>query len=145
MKFPKKKWTKNRQGKNLVSTLDRWFSLFIRLRDADSNGICRCITCGTLHPWNAGDAGHFISRDHKATRYDPRNSNFQCAYCNRFQSGRQYEHGMAIDKKWGAGTAEQIKNLSQVPYCKLDDFYLETKIAEYKKKAKELKLKLSIK
>jgi hypothetical protein len=33
--------------------------------------------------------------------------------CNRFEGGRPYEFGIAIDKRWGKGTAARLYKLSQ--------------------------------
>lgn len=144
MKFPKKKWLGQPSKKeNLEATLDKWFSKYIRLRDSDKNGICCCITCLRIFHWKEGDAGHFISRDRSATRYDERNVNAQCVPCNRFKSGLQYEHGLAIDKKYGPGTAQMLNILSKV-HSKLNDFYYKRQIEIYKKKVKEMSNKLLI-
>lgn len=85
---------------------DRLFSLYIRQRDADGNGYCRCITCGTPHHWRKVHAGHFIIRGKENTRYNEKNVNSQCVSCNTFKEGMQYEHGKAIDHKYGEGTAD---------------------------------------
>lgn len=90
---------------------DRYFSKYIRERDANYAGIATCITCGRAT--TDFDAGHFISRRYLATRYDERNCNAQCMKCNRFESGRQYEHGLAIDVKYGEGTAKELLGKSQ--------------------------------
>jgi len=90
------------------TTLWNWFSKYIRLRDADDNGYCRCIISGKPIFWKDCDAGHFISRRHKATKYDERNVHAQGRGSNRFKSGEQYAYGLAIDKKYGAGSAERI-------------------------------------
>lgn len=66
---------------NLKATLDRWFSLYIRLRDSDANGFGRCISCGKLVHYKEADCGHFINRQHMNTRYDERNCNLQCRSC----------------------------------------------------------------
>ena len=129
---------RKRQPKDLFGTLDRIFSLFIRLRDADNSGYCCCITCGKIFHWKNGDAGHFIPRDRHATRYNTKNVNFQCLHCNRFRSGEQYAHGIAIDKKYGTGTADQLKLLSQSK-AHLKDFWLQYHIDLYRQKVKQLK------
>ena len=122
----------------LIASLDHIFSVYIRLRDADKNGMCRCITCGKPFPWKECDAGHFITRDRKATRWEEKNVNAQCPRCNRFRSGEQYEHGLAIDRKYGAGTADRLKRLGSMR-SKLSASWLEYQIEEYRKKVKELK------
>lgn len=64
-----------------VDALDRAFSKFIRLRDSDDNGLCRCISCGKLHMWDDIDCGHFVNRRHMGTRFDEKNCNAQCRSC----------------------------------------------------------------
>lgn len=41
----KKRKIKTKSRSQLVKELDAIFSRYIRLRDADKNGICTCITC----------------------------------------------------------------------------------------------------
>lgn len=141
---PKKKWgwaksqTPKDDRKKLIATLDRWFSKFIRLRDSDSNGICRCITCGKPDHWKEVDAGHFVSREKMVVRYDERNVHAQCYQCNRFKSGNQFEHGKAIDRKYGPGTADTLVSFGKVRGGKMDSYFLELKIDEYKAKVKKL-------
>lgn len=91
-----------------IKTLDSYFSQYIRLRDANDEGYCQCCTCLKWYKWNNMDAGHFISRMFKSTRWNEKNCNPQCKSCNRFQSGKQYEHGLWINQKYGKDTAEII-------------------------------------
>lgn len=52
--------------------------------------------------------GHFMSRRFPATRWDEENCNAQCAGCNMFGNGEQYKYGLAVDLKYGVGTAEKL-------------------------------------
>jgi len=141
---PKKKWgwTKSEKPvddkKKLIATLDRWFSKFIRLRDSDSNGYCRCVTCTKILPWKEMDAGHFVSREKIVTRWDEFNVHAQCPWCNRFKAGNQYEHGKAIDRMHGNGAADILNARGKARGGKIDSFYLQTLIEEYKIKVKKL-------
>jgi predicted ATP-dependent serine protease len=56
------------------------------------------------------DTGHFQSRRFLLTRYDERNANGQCQNCNQWNSGEQYKHGLAVDDKFGEGTAQELEN-----------------------------------
>ena len=103
---------KSKNKSRAMAKADRYFSEYIRLRDSDQNCNAICITCRKVAHISEMDAGHFIDRSHKATRYEEQNVNAQCRACNRFQSGRQYEHGIAIDLKYGAGTADPKKSLT---------------------------------
>lgn len=74
-----------------------------------------------------------------ATRWEEKNVNAQGRQDNRFLSGKQFEHGKAIDKKWGEGTAEFLLHKSKFD-CKFMDRELETMIKYYKQAVKELKI-----
>lgn len=149
MQYPKKKWmSKNHYSDStsfpkLIKKLDLIFSKYIRIRDADKNGICRCVTCSKRFFWKEGDAGHFVHRDRKATRFDTRNCHAQCSYCNRFRSGNQYLHGEAIDRICGNGTAAILQALGRARGTKITAYWLEQEIEKFKKLLKEEKKKLA--
>lgn len=106
---PKKKASDGMTKAKARAKADKQFSLFIRLRDSDENGIATCITSGRRAHWSTMDCGHYVSRAKMATRYDERNCNAQSKMANRFQGGHFVEHGNAIDRKHGAGTAETLR------------------------------------
>ncbi len=108
---------------------DKYFSLYIRERDKDKP----CCTCGKRS--NLKDAGHFISREKEATRYDEKNVHGQCQECNRFKYGKQYEHSLHIDKLYGKGTAESLLLKSRMT-CKRNQFDYEMIAEEFKNKLK---------
>jgi hypothetical protein len=143
MMFPKKKWCGGSKTSrvSLIHKLDKAFSDFVRLRDSvgisDSLWI-RCITCNKFVPLKESDAGHFMSRNHLATRYNVMNVNAQCRKCNRFQSGRQFEHGQAIDKKYGPGTAEKLVMFSKMKQKFTEQGYLNM-IQFYRGEVKRMK------
>ncbi len=69
---------------NLKTKLDRVFSEYIRLRDTaghSKEGYFRCISCGQIKPYSQADCGHYIGRQHMATRYNEINCNAQCRNC----------------------------------------------------------------
>ena len=102
---------------------DKYFQKFIRLRDKGKP----CITCGE---YRTLECGHFISRRFDSTRYDEKNAHGQCAKCNRFEYGNQFEHAIQIDNLYGIGTAESLlmksKMLSKrtrIDYERIANFY----------------------
>lgn len=109
---------------------DKYFSEYIRLRDKDK----MCVTC---FGGGVNDCGHFISRRFEATRFDEKNSNGQCIKCNRFQYGNQFEHGQAIDRMYGEGTAAELLQKSKMT-CKRSRFDFDHIAQEYKDKIHEL-------
>lgn len=133
-----KKSKKKTDQKKLIDKLDTIFSKFIRLRDSNDQGICKCITSGQMDEWGSMDAGHFMSRNNFSTRWHEQNVNAQSRKDNRFLGGRQYEHSLAIDKKYGEGTAEKLLILSKQPK-KFADFELEELIKYYTEQVKQLK------
>ena len=138
-KFKQKKPGKKNDRQKLIAKLDTVFSLFIRLRDSDHNGVCKCITCGKIDHYTAMDAGHFVTRDNMGTRWEEENVNAQCPACNRFKSGKQFEHGLAIDRKFkqpGLASKLVIKGNG---VCNWQDFELEAMYRFYKQAVKELK------
>lgn len=124
--------------------LDKAWSVFIRLSNANEDGVCFCITCGKAHHWKAIDCGHFVDRDHLPTRWHKVNCKPQCIECNRFKTGKRYQFGMALNKAYGVGTAEYLIELgdskSNDIKDNLDDLYIKV-LAD----VRELKKRLGIK
>lgn len=91
-----------------INKLDLAFGKMIRARDEDKG----CITCGRSEAtWHCG---HFRPRGAMNTRFDPQNANKQCAYDNIYKDGMAYEHGLAIDRKFGKGTAAALYKKSKI-------------------------------
>jgi len=122
----------------LKKELDKWFSLYIRLRDS-KNGLVQCFTCGVVKHYKSGmQCGHFQSRRFMATRYDEQNCAAQCVACNMFRAGEQYRFALAVDSKYGKGTADdlQFKARQIMKFTRAD---YEDKISYYKSVVKKLK------
>lgn len=122
---------------NLKATLDRWFSIYIRLRDSDANGYGRCISCGKLVHYKDADCGHFINRQHMNTRFDERNCNLQCRSCNRFDEGNNVGYMQGLVKKYGQCVVQEL-TLKKHLYRRYSNFEYEELIKYYKQKVKEL-------
>lgn len=120
-----------------VSKCDHWFSIYIRLRDANDDGFCRCIVSGEWVHWTTCDAGHFISRRESATKYHEQNVHAQKRQSNRFKSGEQLLYGKNLDKIYGAGTADKILVLSKA-YKKFEQFEINAMGQHYQKQAEEI-------
>tara|TARA_R110001583_G_scaffold4413_5_gene25495 strand:- start:245 stop:658 length:414 start_codon:yes stop_codon:yes gene_type:complete len=99
----------------LKKELDKWFSLYIRLRYATDEGLCQCFTCGKVAHYKTGGMqnGHFQSRRHHATRWNEQNCQVQCVKCNMFSgSGEQWKFGISLNAKYGEGTANELEFLA---------------------------------
>jgi hypothetical protein len=134
----KKRAPKQSDNSKLRAKVDTIFSEYIRLRDADSNGMVKCITCGDAHHWTDIDCGHFVRRWNGATRYDLRNSNGQCRTCNAANDGKEDEHAIAIDKIHGPGTADKLRKLGNEE-LKLMNHELESMYQELRTEVKALR------
>jgi len=111
------------------------FSEYIRRRDADEEGICKCITCGLVRHWKQMDCGHGIGRQHWGTRYDERNNHAQCKRCNGFEGGKREVYKEAVDQKYGAGTWDLLE-LKSKKGKRLSAFEIEALTKHYKEKLK---------
>lgn len=124
---------------------DKWFSIYIRLRDSDWQGYARCITTGQKKHWKELDCGHFQTRQHLMTRWNELNCNAQSKMANGPLGGMQYEHGLAIDRRYGKGTADQMVALARTTrkftigdILDIADKYKEKALIEAKKRGIEL-------
>ena len=88
--------------------LDNLFSLYIRLRDADSNGNVTCCNCGKTIRWTEATNGHFVKRRHRALRWDERNCHPECAECNAADVNLGYVQYMV--NRYGAWIFEELNN-----------------------------------
>lgn len=121
----------------LKKELDKWFSIYIRTREMDEDGFVSCFTCGRRNHWEKMHAGHFISRRHLSTRWHPHNVEVQDPKCNLFGQGEQYVFSIKLDQKYGEGTAEDMKSLSNST-MKFSRFDYEMLIDEYKEKCSNI-------
>ena len=122
--------------KSLIKKLDTIFSIYIRLRDANKDGFCKCISCQKINHWKDVDAGHFIGRRHLITRYDPKNVYAQCRYCNRYLAGNQYLYSVSL-KKIDSNLPEKLLRKSRKT-IKLSNDELLVLIKKYKKLVEKL-------
>jgi len=122
---------KSKSINQLVADLDKVFSIFIRLRDIDDEGFSYCVTCGKPMTLKTSQCGHFISRRHYATRWEEKNCAAQCVGCNIYTQGKQYEFGLAIDERFGVGTAQKLLIQSKNKFKK-DKAILQILINKYK-------------
>src|SRR6266481_3775812 len=94
--LPRKKKVKT--VSQLKKEADKVYSLHIRLKYADDNGMVSCYTCGKRNNYKEGmQCGHFISRSHLILRYDDRNCRVQCSGCNMWGKGKIPEFGNKLE------------------------------------------------
>jgi len=98
--------------KSLVKKLDDIFSKYVRMVNADPHtGLNSCYTCGLVKHWKELQCGHFQTRGHYMTRWNPDNCRPQCGRCNML-SGEQYRFGLELDREFYSGKAEELEILA---------------------------------
>ena len=122
----------------LKKELDKWFSLYIRLREANEYGMVQCFTSGRVYHYKKIHAGHFMSRRHLSTRWCETNVQPQSAADNLFGQGEQFKFGLNLDGKYGEGTAEELQYLARTT-LKISRIEYEEKISYYKSLVEKLK------
>ena len=127
----------------LKKELDKWFSLFIRLRFATKEGVCQCVTCGKIAHYKCMQNSHFQSRKHLSTRWNEKNCQVGCVKCNVFNYGEQYKFFLYLDGKYGEGTAKELEYLAkQITKISRSDY--EEKISYYKDAVEKINKKKGI-
>lgn len=113
------------------------FSLFIRLRDSNNQGIGNCFTCGKPKHYTKADCGHGAGRQHKATKYNEFNNHLQCKNCNGFEGGRREKYKEEMDKRYGPGTWDKMEIASR-GISKLGKTEIDFLVGFYQKRVDEL-------
>ena len=113
------------------------FSEYIRLRDADKNGYCTCITCGKRTRWNDGmQAGHGMAGRTNAILFEEKLVAAQCLACNMFKNGMPDEYHEVLLKKYGEeGYYELLRQKHSSRRFTVDE--LEEMISEWRDKIAE--------
>ena len=127
----------------LKKELDKWFSLYIRIKSCDDNGMVICFTSGRKYHYKNIHAGHFISRRHLATRWLEQNVKPQSAADNLFGQGEPYPFSLHLDSEYGSGTAEELQLIARQPFKMMRIDYVE-KISYYKELVNKIKKEKSI-
>lgn len=124
---------------------DLYFSRFIRLKHSE-DGKCTCYTCGVVLDIKEVDNGHYMKREHKATRYHENNCRPQCKTCNGDikHNGKQIEFRENLANEIGLKLVEKIEKLSRTTIKANYQFYRGLS-DHYREKVKELQKTLKIK
>jgi len=129
---------------NLKVIAQKWFNLYIRLRDTDENGIGHCISSGRVLkiPSDKAHAGHLYSAGHyPLLRFNEDNVHLQSKADNYFKGGNEVRYVVNLTKKIGVERVQKLESIAEESKrvkFKWDRFFLIETILKYKIKAKEL-------
>jgi 5-methylcytosine-specific restriction endonuclease McrA len=120
-----------------IKRLDTVFSIFIRTRDSDENGICKCFCCGKIAHYKEMDCSHFVNRKHLALRWNEINCQTTCRSCNRFDEGNLPAFALSLQKKYGSDIIEKLLSQKNTT-VKFTSFELKVMTDHYKELIKKL-------
>jgi hypothetical protein len=116
---------------------DKWFSIFIRLRDAGKEGLTKCPTCNHYFNWKQMECSHFISRKHNSTRFSEKNTISHCHWCNSRHNTDEKPYENYLIYKHGQELVDELRQLKNAT-LKLSAYDLEDIAYTYFLKSKEL-------
>ena len=125
----------------LKKELDKWFSLYIRLREANEYGMCQCFTCGnsqviikkTVCKTDTFKVGNICLLDLMR-----RIVRFSALSAMSMLGVNSINFQLALDGKYGEGKAEELQYLARTT-LKISRVEYEEKISYYKSLVDKLK------
>ncbi len=147
-KEKKKEFREKKQELNVKCSMrnaDTYFSRYVRLINS-IDGNCTCYTCGGINDIKETDNGHYMKREHKATRYHENNCRPQCKTCNgdTKHNGKQAEFRVHLANEIGEENVVKIENLSRT-LIKANHLFYKEKSDYYRIKVNELQKELGVK
>lgn len=108
----KRKPVKPKKKRVSVSSLKKkaWaeFSIFIRTRGANTEGMNRCVTCDVKKHWRELQAGHFIAGRLNSNLFDERGCHPQCSLCNVIKAGNGPMYYKFMLKTYGQEAIDEL-------------------------------------
>lgn len=119
----------------LMNKADKLFSVYIRKKNADKDGLVKCYICGTPIPWVEAHLMHYVKRDNKKLRYSEQNCHAGCYTCNCSNDGNLVEYREKLVKEFGEFNVKLLENTKS---DRLDRYDLITKIEFWKNEIDKL-------
>jgi hypothetical protein len=119
---------KKKTQTKLRKELDRIFSLYIRNRDRNENGMPVCYTCDRAMEFRSSQCGHFVPRQYLAVRYSEINCHTQCYACNMLYNGQPSKFALNLERDYGRGIVKKLESQRQII---TKNFPYEALIVEY--------------
>ncbi len=106
------------------------FSKYIRLRDSDENGWCKCCTCDYREHWKNFQAGHFIAGRNNSILFEETCVHAQCRRCN-YNEGNGPEYFIFMENTYGRDEIDRLRALKHAT-VKFSVSELETMYEKFK-------------
>lgn len=84
------------------------FSIYIRTRDANEEGMVQCCTCDSVKHWKQMQAGHFISGRLNSNLFDERGCHAQCSKCNVIRGGNGPKYYQFMREAYGEDVINEL-------------------------------------
>lgn len=104
----KTKKVKSPSKSSLRKKADSIFSTYIRLRDADKNGVVKCPLCWARMFWKQAQNMHFIKRSCWLYRYDEDNCHAWCYRCNVVLNGNYIIYTRYMQNRYGIEAVDKM-------------------------------------
>jgi hypothetical protein len=84
---------------DLIKMADDAFSKWLRLSNADKDGLVICYTCDLGMRWQDSQCGHYVKRGNLFLRWDTRNTRVQGECCNKYKGGNYPEYTKRLEEE----------------------------------------------
>jgi hypothetical protein len=123
---------KKKKRSQLIKEADKLFSLYVRLKYADKDGMVKCYTCTGVYPYKKIHNGHYIPRGVKYMRWELDNMRPQCILCNLRRYGNSYIFRENLVAELGEARVKEMEQQAKQLFLE-KDAWIEAKIEEVKK------------
>lgn len=132
--FMWKIWKSDRQ--KLEEKCDKVFSVYIRLRDCDSDWIVVCPLCWRKWHRRESQNMHFRKRTFKKYKFDEINCHAWCEHCNVMLNWNEWVYAIRMVEKYWIETARRLKTDKST--YKIHTYEFEEMIQKYLKEIQRL-------
>lgn len=113
------------------------FSLWVRMKDCDHDGLVNCYTCGNKKVFELLHAGHGIGGRNNAILFEERVVRPQCVGCNLYGRGQYQIFTRKLIDELGLEVYDEIVSKARIPVKYSVQDYLDIE-SRYKEKVKSL-------
>lgn len=113
----------------LIKLADTKYSLHVRQKHANKEGVVECFTCPYKNHWKKMQCGHYITRSKKYTRWDLNNLRPQCFVCNMRNQGMSHIFRERLVLELGEDVIKAMEERSKLLF-KEPDSWIEDRIKE---------------